>query len=86
MSDLIRGEELPKTQEEHFLVDSYSQALLGISLLEWILEKEQDFETITSEELRMILYGYALGQQHFDERVQDSDFDSNKPSEDDKIH
>jgi len=86
ITKLIVGEELPATIEESFLVEFYAKALTGALLLDLVLDKERELEDISIEGLRMIMYGYALGQSHCDERLGEFADSEHEPNDDDTVH
>ena len=86
MSEQIRGERFPETEAEYLLIEFYAKGLLDELLLTIVLSQSNDFDKRTSEELRMALYGYALGQKHYDERIAGFELEKLNPSSNDDVH
>ena len=86
IKELITRQDKPKTREEEFLIEFYDKALAGDLLFELVMEKEELFSQLNQEDLRLMMYGYSLGQKHFDERTIGFDLEINKPSGNDGLH
>lgn len=85
ISKIIAGTQTPETIEENLLLEFYKDALVGHSLAELVTAMMDEFEKLRSEALRMVVYGYAIGQRHYQNRLEEYDA-SNLPNDDDTVH
>lgn len=86
MIDLISGTIQAETLEEQTLVEYYVNALAGHLLMELVSSDEKKIEKMSAEALRMIMYGYSVGQKHYDERIQQFELEELTPPDSGKVH
>jgi len=86
MIELIQGDVIPETLEECTLVEFYSEAILGHGLIECIMPRELEFEQYSNERIKMAVYGYSIGQKHYEDRIEKFKMEDLKPSDDDNLH